>query len=118
MAREYFNHHATRVAIEMSVELDEETQWTGTGFFVQVSGRLEEGPTIDCLLLISNKHVLVEGVGMQGISLNKKIGSNSGTVRAAGLDRDRSRGTPLYRAQGREHRLGLSGFEGDGHGGP
>ncbi len=75
MAREYFNHHATRVAIEMSVELDEETQWTGTGFFVQVSGRLEEGPTIDCLLLISNKHVLAQGVGTQGISLNRKDGN-------------------------------------------
>lgn len=72
MAQEYFNHHATRVAIEISVELDEETQWTGTGFFVQASGELQEGARIDCLLLISNKHVLAEGVGTQVISLNRK----------------------------------------------
>ena len=83
MAREYFNHHATRVAIEMSVELDEETQWTGTGFFVQVSGRLEEGPTIDCLLLISNKHVLAEGVGTQGISLPDYVLSSASGCRTA-----------------------------------
>lgn len=72
MAQEYFNHHATRIAIEVSVEMDDETQWTGTGFFVQESKQLPEGPRIDSLLLISNKHVLAEGVGTQVISLNKK----------------------------------------------
>ena len=72
MAQEYFNHHATRVAIEVSVELDDETRWTGTGFFVQAFGQLPEGPRIDCLLLVSNKHVLAEGVGTQVISLNRK----------------------------------------------
>lgn len=72
MAKEYFNHHATRTAIEISVELDDEIKGVGTGFFVQASKHLPEGPQIDCLLLISNKHVLVEGVGTQIIFLNKK----------------------------------------------
>ena len=58
MGQDYFNHHATRVAIEVSVEFDDKIQWTGTGFFVQALGQLEEDPRIDCLLLISNKHVL------------------------------------------------------------
>ena len=70
--QKYFNHHATRVAIEVNVELDEETQWVGTGFFIEASARLQEGPKIDCLLLISNKHVLAEGAGRQMISLNKQ----------------------------------------------
>ena len=72
MPQEYFNHHATRTAIQVSVTLERVDQWTGTGFFVQVSRELKEGSTIDCLLLISNKHVLAEGVGIQHIILNKK----------------------------------------------
>ncbi len=72
MPPRYFNHHATRTAIEVSVQLGEVDQWTGTGFFIQVSRKLEEGPKIDCLLLISNKHVLVEGAGNHLIVLNKK----------------------------------------------
>ena len=72
MPQEYFNHHATRTAIQVSVTIEGVDQWTGTGFFVQASRELEEGPTIDCLLLISNKHVLAEGAGIQHIILNKK----------------------------------------------
>ena len=68
----YFNHEATRTAIEVSVELETGNQWTGTGFFIQISKELEEGARIDCLLLISNKHVLAEGAGNHVITLNKK----------------------------------------------
>ncbi len=87
MGQDYFNHHATRVAIEVSVEFDDKIQWTGTGFFVQALGQLEEGPRIDCLLLISNKHVLAEGVGTQVILLNKK--DSNGQVRFGKQDRIR-----------------------------
>ena len=71
MAPEYFNHHATRTAIEVSVQLDGDLEWAGTGFFIKASKVLEEGARIDCLLLVSNKHVLVEGAGNQLISLNR-----------------------------------------------
>ena len=71
MQERYFNHHATRVAIEASVELEGDYQWTGTGFFVRLSRTLEEGAKIDCLLLISNKHVLAEGAGNHVIALNR-----------------------------------------------
>ena len=46
MPQEYFNHHATRTAIQVSVTIDGVDQWTGTGFFVQVSRELKEGPTM------------------------------------------------------------------------
>ena len=72
MPQEYFNHHATRTAIQVFVTIEGVDQWTGTGFFAQVSRELKEGPTIDCLLLVSNKHVLAEGAGIQHITLNKK----------------------------------------------
>ena len=72
MPQRYFNHHAPRTAIQVFVRIEGVDQWTGTGFFVQASRELEEGPTIDCLLLISNKHVLAEGAGFQHIILNKK----------------------------------------------
>ena len=72
MPQQYFNHHATRTAIQVYVRIEGVDQWTGTGFFVQASRQLEEGPTIDCRLLISNKHVLAEGAGLQYIALNKK----------------------------------------------
>ncbi|MDE2915044.1 MAG: serine protease [Paracoccaceae bacterium] len=72
MPQQYFNHHATRTAIQVFVRIEGVDQWTGTGFFVQVSRHLNEGPTIDCLLLISNKHVLAQGAGIQHIVLNKK----------------------------------------------
>ena len=71
MQERYFNHHATRTAIEVSVDLEGDHQWTGTGFLVQVSTELEEGAKIDCLLLISNKHVLAEGAGTHVIALNR-----------------------------------------------
>ena len=99
MAQEYFNHHANRVAIEISVKLDEETQWTGTGFFVQASGELPEGPRIDCLLLISNKHVLAERC-RHAADLPQQEGRERGrNFRGAGSDQDRSGRAPLHRTQ-------------------
>lgn len=72
MAAKYFNHQATRTAIEVSVQIDDDLKWNGTGFFVEATRTLAEGARIDCLLLVSNKHVLVEGAGRQVITLNKK----------------------------------------------
>lgn len=34
MVQKYFSDHAPRVAIKVSVNLDDGMQWTGTGFFV------------------------------------------------------------------------------------
>ena len=79
MSLQYFNHHATRTAIQVLVQMKEDNRWAGTGFFVQISKTLEEGAQIDCLLLISNKHVLAEGAGDQAIVLNKK--EKNGEVR-------------------------------------
>ena len=79
MPQEYFNHHATRTAIQLSVAIEGVDRWTGTGFFVEASRELKEGPTIDCLLLISNKHVLAQGAGIQYIILNKK--GEDGSIR-------------------------------------
>ena len=72
MATRYFEQDAPRPAVQVSVRLDNEMEWAGTGFFVRASKELEEGVKIDCLLLISNKHVLAGGVGDQLIHLNKK----------------------------------------------
>ena len=72
MSLQYFNHYATRTAIQVLVQMKEDNVWAGTGFFVKVSKTLEEGAQIDCLFLISNKHVLAEGAGDQAIVLNKK----------------------------------------------
>ena len=67
-----FNDEATRIAIQISVQLDGGPQWVGSGFFTQASKKLDEGATTDCLLLISNKHVLANGAGNQWITLNKR----------------------------------------------
>ena len=46
-----FEDDATRIAIQVLVQLNNENKWAGTGFLVQASRELEEGPKISCLLV-------------------------------------------------------------------
>ena len=75
MTTEYFNHQAAYTAVRISIEKSDngETQIiTGTGFFYLASIRLSEEDTRSKLLLISNKHVLEEGLGKLTLTLNRK----------------------------------------------
>ena len=68
---EYFNHQAAYTAVRIVIELPEK-RVTGTGFFYLASIQLSEEDTRSKLLLISNKHVLEEGLGKLTLTLNRK----------------------------------------------
>ena len=75
MTAEYFNHQAAYTAVRISIEKPANggTQIiTGTGFFYLASIQLSEEETRSKLLLISNKHVLEEGLGTLTLTMNRK----------------------------------------------
>ena len=75
MTTEYFNHQAAYTAVRISIETSGNggTQLvTGTGFFYLASIHLNEEDPRSKLLLISNKHVLGEGLGRMTLTLNRQ----------------------------------------------
>ena len=75
MTTEYFNHQAAYTAVRICIENSDNSETrisTGTGFFYLASIQLSEEDTRSKLLLISNKHVLEEGLGKMTLTLNRK----------------------------------------------
>ena len=75
MTTEYFNHQAAYTAVRISIETSGNggpQLVTGTGFFYLASIHLNEEDPRSKLLLISNKHVLGEGLGKMTLTLNCK----------------------------------------------
>ena len=75
MTTQYFNHHAAYTAVRIYIEKSGDAgsnNITGTGFFYLASIPLTEEDVRTKLLLVSNKHVLREGIGKMTLTLNRK----------------------------------------------
>lgn len=75
MPTEYFDHIAAYTAIRIRIEIEDNGQTktcTGTGFLYLAEIPLGNGETRSKLLLISNKHVLMNGQGKLLLSLNRR----------------------------------------------
>ena len=75
MVGQYFNHQAAYTAVRICIEQPKDVGTkaiTGTGFFYIASIHLSEEDVRSKLLLISNKHVLEEGMGKMTLTLNRK----------------------------------------------
>ena len=92
MTTEYFNHQAAYTAVRISIENSDDSRTqivTGTGFFYLASIQLSEEETRSKLLLISNRHVLEEGLGKMTLTLNRKKADGTpdyGVLRTFTLD--------------------------------